>query len=574
MKSNAVDLKTASKPDTSIWLLTFQQALKARDVELMGLQNETEQLKSAAVHLEEKLLSAGESHKAQIGKLKDILRETDVELMDLQNKNKHIKSTKLLAAETSRHKQAEAATRSAELTRQLKEVSCLLHLHSAHISTGSIPRTYNERNLPALFSWTAGYRARRISSTITGGLNYLAPVPWFDWLHQDYDILDVQAQEHETTNENLRRMNHTLKESALQAEIQGEEREATIENLQRTNMNMMGLSIPFQELKQAADEERRASEEKLTSALRANAMLQTICALCPYSSLHNAHYQLVKERGAGALEPSVNQTGIPAPAFPQAQSAAGQFESHPDRHYEHRVGAYPSQPSVQSQSGANDRLSSDADQAPGLSDRVLCCKFMNRLPSPNRSIRYDALKPIQAISRGKSLDGLKTERQPVHFPMRSFFTNAPCTHALVFAPTHEYWPPADKWDTFSHTGKFCGLTFDLFVNRGASVYYAGIYTMLSLTGEAPGFDIPADVSPAAIHHAARLGNRKMPDCFPGGKMKVKWYGLQFLGFDLRLYEQLRRRYLAATVDNHGMKMKASTAYLSAGGGSAKMQKTQ
>jgi hypothetical protein len=55
MKSNAVDLKTASKPDTNIWLLTFQQALKARDVELMGLQNENEQLKSAAVHLEEVL---------------------------------------------------------------------------------------------------------------------------------------------------------------------------------------------------------------------------------------------------------------------------------------------------------------------------------------------------------------------------------------------------------------------------------------------------------------------------------------------------------------------------------------
>ncbi|KAJ7197699.1 hypothetical protein C8J57DRAFT_1637134 [Mycena rebaudengoi] len=161
---------------------------------------------------------------------------------------------------------------------------------------------------------------------------------------------------------------------------------------------------------------------------------------------------------------------------------------------------------------------------------------------------------------------------PVHFPMRSFFTNAPCTHALVFAPTHEYWPPADKWDTFSHTGKFCGLTFDLFVNRGASVYYAGIYTMLSLTGEAPGFDIPADVSPAAIHHAARLGNRKMPNCFPDGKIKVKCYGLQFLGFDMGLYEQLRLRYLAST--NEGMKRKAGTADLSAGGGSAKMQKTQ
>jgi hypothetical protein len=55
MKSNAMDLKTASKPDTSIWLLTFQQALKAKDVGLMGLQNENEQLKSATVDLEEVL---------------------------------------------------------------------------------------------------------------------------------------------------------------------------------------------------------------------------------------------------------------------------------------------------------------------------------------------------------------------------------------------------------------------------------------------------------------------------------------------------------------------------------------
>ncbi|KAJ7247973.1 hypothetical protein C8J57DRAFT_1240487 [Mycena rebaudengoi] len=76
-------------------------------------------------------------------------------------------------------------------------------------------------------------------------------------------------------------INHTLKESALRAEIQGEEREATIENLQRANKNLMGSVLQAgaqvkDELKQAADEERRASEEKLNSALRANAMLQTI----------------------------------------------------------------------------------------------------------------------------------------------------------------------------------------------------------------------------------------------------------------------------------------------------------
>ncbi|KAJ7214789.1 hypothetical protein C8J57DRAFT_1600598 [Mycena rebaudengoi] len=438
MKSNAIDLKTASKPDTSIWLLTFQQALKARDVELMGLQNENGQLKSAAVDLEEKLLSAGESHKAQIGKLKDILRETDVELMDLQNKNEHIKSTvkslqnKLLAAETSRHKQAEAATRSAELTRQLKED--LQREKSARVAL--LDQLDIERE-----------EYRRIS--------------------QDYDILDVQAQEHETTNENLRRMNHTLKESALRAEIQGEEREATIENLQRTNKNMMcsvlqaGTQIK-DELKQAADEERRASEEKLTSALRANAMLQTA-----YSSLHNAHYQLVKERGTGALEPSVNQTGIPAPAFPQAQSAAGQFESHPDRQYEQRVGTYPSQPSVQSQRGANDRLSSDADQAPDhAAPRTL-----------NSSPELSAKGTEKVQSLGKYLNVGRPNCQRLNL-----------TQAI-------------------YGEHLAGITSSLDLPRRHSV-------------------------------------------------------------------SLRRRYLVATVENHGMKRKASTAYLSACGGSAKMQKTQ
>ncbi|KAJ7254907.1 hypothetical protein C8J57DRAFT_1236641 [Mycena rebaudengoi] len=299
IKSNAMDLKTA---------------LKARDAKLTGLQNENEQLKSTAVDLEEKLVSAGESHKAQIEKLKYILRATDVELMDLQNKNEQIKSTakslqkKLLAAETSRHEQAEAATHLVKLTRQLKD-------------------------------------------------------------------------------------------------------------LQREKSAWVGQQA---ELKQVADEERRASEEKLNSALRANAMLQTA-----YLSLHKSHHQLVKERGA--VEPSVNQAGTPAPAFPHAQSAAG---SHSDRQYENgrheeqRVGAYTSSlPSpVWSESEADDRMvhseellhffaliyidvpSLNAEHAPGISERALYNKFMARLPSPNRPIGFGALEPIHAVPRGKELD--------------------------------------------------------------------------------------------------------------------------------------------------------------------------
>jgi hypothetical protein len=43
-------------------------------------------------------------------------------------------------------------------------------------------------------------------------------------------------------------------------------------------------------------------------------------------------------------------------------------------------------------------------------------------------------------------------------------------------------------------GKFCSQTFDLFMNRGSIVYYAGVYTMHNLRGaHAPGSDIPADV---------------------------------------------------------------------------------
>ncbi|KAJ7275133.1 hypothetical protein C8J57DRAFT_1313676, partial [Mycena rebaudengoi] len=457
IKSNAMDLKTVGKLDTNIRLLTFQQALKARDAKLTGLQNENEQLKSTAVNLEEKLVSAGESHKAQIEKLKYV----NVELMDLQNKNEQIKSTakslqkvmpislylceeceryftfftlllfqclqKLLAAETSRHEQVEAATHL---------VGCLLHLHSAHISTVSIKLGLITREI--CLGWSAS------------------------------------------------------------------------------------------QLKQVADEERRGSEEKLNSALRANAMLQTLCALffSAYLSLHKSHHQLVKERGA--VEPSVNQAGTPAPAFPHAQSAAG---SHSDRqngrHEEQRVGAYTSSlPSpVWSESEADDRMSLNAEHAPGLSERALYNKFMARLPSPNCPIGFGALEPIHAVPQLDAFShGLKTEWQGVHFPKRSFFTHLDCTHALVFAPIHEYWDPAEKRDTFSNTGKFCSQTFDLFMNRGSFVYYAGEH--------APGSDIPADVSPAAIHHVARLGNRKMPDCFPDGKMKVKCYGLQFLGFDM------------------------------------------
>ncbi|KAJ7229631.1 hypothetical protein C8J57DRAFT_1534388 [Mycena rebaudengoi] len=445
--SALADIRDADKAE----ILVLEDALKTRNVEFRGAPQQERASQACrnghGVESEDvELVELREQIKSNAMDLKTALKARDAKLTGLQNENEQLKSTaKLLAAETSRHEQVEAATHLVKLTRQLK-----LGLITREICLG----------------WSAS------------------------------------------------------------------------------------------QLKQVADEERRASEEKLNSALRANAMLQTA-----YLSLHKSHHQLVKERGA--VEPSVNQAGTPAPAFPHAQSAAG---SHSDRqngrHEEQRVGAYTSSlPSpVWSESEADDRMSLNAEHAPGLSERALYNKFMARLPSPNRPIGFGALEPIHAVPQLDAFShGLKTEWQGVHFPKRSFFTHLDCIHALVFAPIHEYWDPAEKRDTFSNTGKFCSQTFDLFMNRGSFVYYAGIYTMH--TSEASMLPVPIF-----------LRMWKMPDCFPDGKMKVKCYGLQFLGFDMGVYKQLRLRYLAST--NEGMKRKASTADLHAGDGSAKMQRTQ
>ncbi|KAJ7229650.1 hypothetical protein C8J57DRAFT_1251844 [Mycena rebaudengoi] len=451
IKSNAMDLKTVGKPDTNIRLLTFQQALKARDAKLTGLQNEE---RATQVHRRQfgrkaslrRRIAQSSNRKIEIYTESDGCGQ-DVELMDLQNKNEQIKSTakslqkKLLAAETSRHEQVESCNPFSKADSAIKE------------------------------------------------------------------------------------------------------------------------------LKQVADEERRASEEKLNSALRANAMLQTA-----YLSLHKSHHQLVKERGA--VEPSVNQAGTPAPAFPHAQSAAG---SHSDR----QVLRFPSCSLVPPltlyagtrmvdmksnvwglillrfplQSGLR---SLNAEHAPGLSERALYNKFMARLPSPNRPIGFGALAPIHAVPQLDAFShGLKTEWGTIS-------RSGPSSHiltaftALVFAPIQSNigTRPEKRGHVLQH-GQILQSNLDLFMNRGSFVYYAGIYTMH--TSEASMLPVPIF-----------LRMWKMPDCFPDGKMKVKCYGLQFLGFDMGVYKQLRLRYLAST--NEGMKRKA-TADLHAGDGSAKMQRT-
>ncbi|KAJ7206737.1 hypothetical protein C8J57DRAFT_1258389 [Mycena rebaudengoi] len=507
-----------------------------------------------------------DADKAQIFVLEDALKASNAEFEELRNKNKQAKLAAMDMVNTSSADKAQmialedvASVESedvelVELREQIK--SNAMDLKTA-LKARDAKLTGLQNENEQLKSTTVDLEEKLVSA----GESHKAQIEKLKYILRatDVELMDLQNK-----NEQIKSTAKSLQKKLLAAETsRHEQAEAAthlvkltrqLKDLQREKSAWVGQQA---ELKQVADEERRASEKKLNSALRANAMLQTA-----YLSLHKSHHQLVKERGA--VEPSVNQAGTPAPAFPHAQSAAG---SHSDRQYENgrheeqRVGAYTSSlPSpVWSESEADDRMvhseellhffaliyidvqSLNAEHAPGISERALYNKFMARLPSPNRPIGFGALEPIHAVPQLDAFShGLKTERQGVHFPKRSFFTHLDCIHALVFAPLHEYWDPAEKRDTFSNMGKFCSQTFDLFMNRGSIVYYAGIYTMHNLRGEhAPGSDIPADVSPTAIHHVARLGNRKMPDCFPDGKMK------------------LRLRYLAST--NEGMKRKASTA---------------
>ncbi|KAJ6576999.1 hypothetical protein DFH09DRAFT_1148951 [Mycena vulgaris] len=171
-------------------------------------------------------------------------------------------------------------------------------------------------------------------------------------------------------------------------------------------------------------------------------------------------------------------------------------------------------------------------------------------PRDRPASKFDGLQPVHQIVGTRPLDtfthDLPTSRRTLHCPKRTVWCGIDRVHALVFAPTHEYWYSSKQWVSKTKMCSFVGQTFDFFVNQGTFVYYAGSYKVHSLRKvHPPGSKITSDVSPAAIHRATGLSLRstaEVSECFPDGEIETECFGLQCVGFDHALYEGLCKRF--------------------------------
>ncbi|KAJ6514636.1 hypothetical protein DFH09DRAFT_254406 [Mycena vulgaris] len=205
--------------------------------------------------------------------------------------------------------------------------------------------------------------------------------------------------------------------------------------------------------------------------------------------------------------------------------------------------------------------------------RWLYEKFMTEFPPPPNRPAVNTLLPVETVKSSNKLDVFKhngpKHRPHRHFPSRAFFCDD-TIHAIVYHPTHEYWPALHKWVTPTSIVSLAGESFDLFVNVKDCVYYVGIYTLHAMRDvHPPGSPIPPDVSPAAIELAAAVKADdewcKIADCFPDGHIKVECFGLQCVGFDHQLYRELRQRFQAPAGESKAQKRRADSHDLRKGG---------
>ncbi|KAJ7737810.1 hypothetical protein DFH07DRAFT_93289 [Mycena maculata] len=191
-------------------------------------------------------------------------------------------------------------------------------------------------------------------------------------------------------------------------------------------------------------------------------------------------------------------------------------------------------------------------------ERTLYVQFMKSFrytfDRPGKSFKFETLEPIRTLIKGNNfLDkrDIPTKRRFVYCPERIIWCNpSHRVHALAFTPTHRYNQKTDKWTNGSFLKTCSGRDemVELFVNQGPFMYYAGTYVVHSLRDlHPPGSKNPTGVCQLAMYRATGLHQNqaeKLTECFPDGKIETECFGLQFAGFDHRLYEELRERFIA------------------------------
>ncbi|KAJ7667191.1 hypothetical protein B0H17DRAFT_1142883 [Mycena rosella] len=122
-------------------------------------------------------------------------------------------------------------------------------------------------------------------------------------------------------------------------------------------------------------------------------------------------------------------------------------------------------------------------------------------------------------------------------------------HFIAFGPTHKYDRQSGKWIEGSDLATFYGETRELFANWNDFVLYVGTYMCHDLRAICPeGTSLPFHISPYEITDAAfgvplPQGFKKLIEqCYPDGKIRVVATGLQCVGFNVALYDSLRRRF--------------------------------
>ncbi|KAJ7604403.1 hypothetical protein B0H17DRAFT_71478 [Mycena rosella] len=201
---------------------------------------------------------------------------------------------------------------------------------------------------------------------------------------------------------------------------------------------------------------------------------------------------------------------------------------------------------------------------------------MARFPTPANRPRFKTLLPVDTVKPSNNmyffLHNVPTQRQYRHFPDRTLWSGPDGVHAIVYHPTHEYWPAVQKWVTPPSISFLSPELFDLFLTSQNAVYYVGVYAFHSMRDvHPPGSPIPPDVSPVAIHQATGVPAAnvnpwdKITECFLDGHIKVECFGLQCVGFDHELYHKLRLRFVQPAGGEVPLKRRADDVDLRKGG---------
>ncbi|KAF7324127.1 hypothetical protein MKEN_00635100 [Mycena kentingensis (nom. inval.)] len=201
----------------------------------------------------------------------------------------------------------------------------------------------------------------------------------------------------------------------------------------------------------------------------------------------------------------------------------------------------------------------DPYSSPAAQQRAACLNFMAGLPSPSPlPPRGPQLQPIHRMSSTQS--PLQAHRwnsdkygSYLFAPGRTLWCSPERRlHALVFAPTMQIDKDLD-WVPHVTMLERVGKEEELFVVEEGMMYYVGTYRVHSMRELVPpGSLLPVDVTTGSIARAMRLETAiaapkrkdKLREAYPDGQFRVECFGLEFVGFNWGLYNELRERFVA------------------------------